>query len=103
VTTIQHVTLTFARDAQNELPLRSAAYRMAGFGTCQIDASEGRWVCSLKAIGQNQAASDALARRFLAVLNDENLREQIELRTAPVRDVILALAFGALVDSGSKA
>jgi hypothetical protein len=37
-----------------------------------------------------------LTEHFLDLVTDENLREKIAAETAGVRDVILALAFGAL-------
>ena len=91
------VCLTFTREAQKEGPLRQTAYRMAGIAGCQIDTIEDRWSCQLAASGHQAPTPEALRERFLAVLNDENLREQIEERTARFRDVIVALAFGALV------
>lgn len=91
------VSLAFSREAQQEAPLRQAAYRMAGIAGCQIDIVDGRWTCSLTAPLREMPTPDVLRERFLAVLNDENLREQIEERTARLRDVIVALAFGALV------
>jgi His-Xaa-Ser system protein HxsD len=90
------VCLTFAREAQEETPLRQAAYRMAGIATCQIDLIEGRWSCQLSSSERKAPTAASLRERFLAVLNDENLREQIERRTGPARDVIVALAFGTL-------
>ncbi len=89
--------LSFAIDAQDEAPLRAAAYRMAGSACCEVDRAGGDWICRVTSSGPNFASEDFLKRRFLAILNDENLREQIEARVAPVRNVILALAFGALV------
>jgi His-Xaa-Ser system protein HxsD len=94
--TASDACLYFSRDAQAEAPLRHAAYRIAGTAICQLDIEDGRWLCRLSAAGQSAIGSEALKERFLAVLNDENLREQIESRTAPLRDVIVALAFGAL-------
>jgi His-Xaa-Ser system protein HxsD len=95
------VSLTFSREAQEEGPLRQAAYRMAGTAACQIDVVEGRWWCRLTAPPKETPTSDVLRDQFLAILNDENLREQIEVRTARLRDVIVALAFGALAQKKS--
>jgi hypothetical protein len=39
---------------------------------------------------------DELRCHFLDLVTDENLREKIASETAKTRDVILALAFGAL-------
>jgi hypothetical protein len=41
-------------------------------------------------------ADEVLRARFLDLVTDENLREKVAAETAGVRDVILALAFGAL-------
>ena len=99
--TATEVVLSFASEGQDEMPLRQAAYRMAGLAACQIDWSGDRWICVLTTSGQDAPDADTLRSRFLAVLNDENLRERIESRTAPIRDVIVALAFGALARDGS--
>jgi His-Xaa-Ser system protein HxsD len=90
------LVLTFARQGQAEIPLRAAAYRMAGSASCAVDLVDDRWVCSLSTT-ETAVNEEVLRQRFLAVLNDENLRELIEQRTAPMRDVIVALAFGSLV------
>ena len=97
------VCIYFSRDAQTEAPLRQAAYRIASTAICQLDIEDGRWLCRLSAAGQGAIGPEVLKERFLAVLNDENLREQIESRTAPLRDVIVALAFGALAREGGGA
>jgi His-Xaa-Ser system protein HxsD len=98
---VTEVCLTFSQEAQQEVPLRQAAYRIAGIAACHIDIVDGRWRCQLTAPVREAPTPEALRERFLAVLNDENLREKIEERTARLRDVIVALAFGALA-SGSK-
>jgi len=69
---------------------------MAGIAACQVDIVDGRWLCRLSCPDREAITPEGLRGRFLAVLNDENLREQIELRTAPLRDVIVALAFGSI-------
>ena len=43
-----------------------------------------------------EADQEAIRTRFLDLVTDENLREKVAAETAGVRDVILALAFGAL-------
>jgi len=97
------ICLTFSREVQEETPLRQAAYRMAGIALCQIDLVDGRWLCRLAGTTRDTTSADYLRERFLAVLNDENLRENIERRTAPLRDVIVALAFGALARGREEA
>jgi His-Xaa-Ser system protein HxsD len=78
--------------------LREAAYRLVGEASCLIDTIDGRHVCRLtpkKALG-GEADREAIRTRFLDLVTDENLREKIAAETIGVRDVIIALAFGAL-------
>jgi hypothetical protein len=44
----------------------------------------------------DEAGEEAIRLRFLDLVTDENLREKVAAETAGVRDVIVALAFGAL-------
>jgi His-Xaa-Ser system protein HxsD len=87
--------------------LREAAYRFIGEASCLIDTVDSRHLCRLipKAALAGEAAEQAVRARFLDLVTDENLREKVAAETAGVRDVILALAFGALArereDSGS--
>jgi His-Xaa-Ser system protein HxsD len=77
--------------------LREAAYRLIGEASCLIDTVDARHSCRLtpkKALAGD--ADEALRARFLDLVTDENLREKVAAETAGVRDVILALAFGAL-------
>jgi len=97
------ISLAFSREGQQEAALRHAAYRLTGIAVCQIDMQEGHWVCRLTPSERDPMTPDALRERFLMVLNDENLREQIEERTSKLRDVIVALAFGALVPNPPSA
>jgi hypothetical protein len=46
--------------------------------------------------GQGSTDGEGLRAHFLDLVTDENLREKIAAETSGVRDVILALAFGAL-------
>jgi His-Xaa-Ser system protein HxsD len=78
--------------------LREAAYRLIGEASCLIDTVDSRHVCRLipKTALAGETAEQALRARFLDLVTDENLREKVAAETAGVRDVILALAFGAL-------
>jgi hypothetical protein len=40
--------------------------------------------------------STSLKESFLDVLADENLRERVSVKTEPIRNLILSLAFGSL-------
>ena len=88
--------------------LREAAYRLIGEASCLIDTVDARHVCRLtpkKALA-GEVDQEAIRARFLDLVTDENLREKVAAETVGVRDVILALAFGALArereDSGSS-
>jgi len=88
--------------------LREAAYRLIGEASCLIDTVDARHVCRLtpkKALA-GEVDQEAIRARFLDLITDENLREKVAAETVGVRDVILALAFGALArereDSGSS-
>jgi His-Xaa-Ser system protein HxsD len=88
--------------------LREAAYRLIGEASCLIDTVDARHVCRLtpkKALA-GEVDQEAIRARFLDLVTDENLREKVAAETVGVRDVILALAFGALArereDSGSR-
>jgi len=88
--------------------LREAAYRLIGEASCLIDTVDARHVCRLtpkKALA-GEVVQEAIRARFLDLVTDENLREKVAAETVGVRDVILALAFGALArereDSGSS-
>jgi His-Xaa-Ser system protein HxsD len=88
--------------------LREAAYRLIGEASCLIDTVDARHLCRLtpkKALA-GEMDQEAIRARFLDLVTDENLREKVAAETVGVRDVILALAFGALArereDSGSR-
>ena len=74
--------------------LNAAAYRLIGTATCQIDLSGDRYVCRLTPSGQLDV--DSLRSRYLELVTDENVRENLRAKTEPVRNLILSLAFGSL-------
>src|ERR1700720_1079279 len=74
--------------------LREAAYRLIGEASCLIDTVGGGHTCRLTPKGAQ--ADEAIRTRFLDLVTDENLREKVATQTAPIRDVIIALAFGAI-------
>jgi His-Xaa-Ser system protein HxsD len=78
-------------------PLREAAYRLIGDASCQIDLVGDRHVCRLLPKGKTiDLSPDAIQKRFLDLVTDANLREKIAIETEGVRNVIVALAFGAI-------
>jgi His-Xaa-Ser system protein HxsD len=82
--------------------LREAAYRLISEASCQIESADERYRCRLIPKGDTAASDETLLLRskFLDLVTDENLREKIAVETSPVRDVILALAFGSLAKEG---
>jgi hypothetical protein len=49
-----------------------------------------------------QLDPESLRRRFLELVTDENVRENLSAKTEPVRNLILSLAFGSLAASASQ-
>jgi His-Xaa-Ser system protein HxsD len=87
----------FDRSTQSLGALREAAYRIIRDAACQIEAVGDRYLCRLTVKGERDGASaEGLRQHFLDLVTDENLREKVAAETSGVRDVILALAFGAL-------
>jgi His-Xaa-Ser system protein HxsD len=74
--------------------LQEAAYRLIGEASCHIDTTGERHICRLTP--KRADAEEAIRARFLDLITDENLREKVAAQTAPIRNVIVALAFGAL-------
>ena len=92
------MVVEFERSTQSLGALREAAYRIIDQASCQIESTDERFRCRLmpkKTEGGTPDDSE-LRRRFIDLVTDENLREKIAAETTPLRDVILALAFGSL-------
>ncbi|MDA9465500.1 hypothetical protein XH87_13085 [Bradyrhizobium sp. CCBAU 53415] len=101
------VAVDFDSSIQNLSALDSAAYRLIGTATCQVDRAGNRYVCRLvSSVNPQKVAmlsSDELKERFLHLVADENLRIRLAEKTDGVRNVILALAFGALATNQNNA
>lgn len=97
------VAVDFDSSVQSLAALEAAAYRLIGIATCMTNRVADRYVCRLSptANPQKGAALSAadLREHFLNLVTDENLRTRVAERTEGIRNVILALAFGALVAS----
>ncbi|WP_161495448.1 hypothetical protein [Bradyrhizobium sacchari] len=97
----------FDSGVQSLGPLEGAAYRLIGTATCQVDRAGDRYVCRLvSSINPQKGAalnSDELKERFLNLVADENLRARVAEKSEGVRNVILALAFGSLVNNQNDA
>lgn len=88
--------VSFDCDTQELGPLREAAYRLIGTASCQIERMGDRYDCRLLLTGAKAGNPEDIRARFLDLVTDENLREKLARETAPMRNLILALAFGAL-------
>lgn len=90
----------FDCSAQSLSALQAAIYRLIGTATCEVEKLDNRWKCRLAsrspAPGAAPSDSEGLRVRFLDLVADENVRENISAKTEPVRNLILALAFGSL-------
>ena len=93
------LVVRFDSATQSIAALREAAYRIMARASCVIDTADGTYICRLlPKISANSGApdSDLLRREFIDLVTDETLREQVTRDTSRIRDVIIALAFGAL-------
>ena len=88
------ITVDFDASTQSLSALNAAAYRLVGNAACQIDKSGARYICRLTPTGQMDR--EGLRLRYLELVTDENVREGLRAKTEPVRNLILALAFGSL-------
>ena len=90
------IVVSFDCGTQGLGPLREAAYRLIGSASCQIERVGDRYDCRLTPSRDNAANPEDLRARFLDLVTDENLREKVARETATTRNLILALALGAL-------
>lgn len=91
------LVLEFDEASQSLVALQKAAYRLVGQAVCHIDKANGRYQCRIEPLSGGDVKD--LRVRFLQVLSDENVRVSIDQKTEPVRNLILALAFGSLAKS----
>lgn len=100
------VLVEFDATLQDIGPLREAAYRLIGLASCLVESMDNLIICRLQA-NENAAAlslgREGLRQKFIDLVTDENLRAKISADTADIRNVILALAFGALAEGDSHA
>lgn len=96
---MSETVVSFDCGTQELGPLREAAYRVIGVASCQIERVGDRYDCRLVPTGDKAANPEDLRGRFLDLVTDENLREKLARETAPTRNLILALAFGAVAAS----
>jgi His-Xaa-Ser system protein HxsD len=94
------IIVDFATATQPLSALNAAAYRLLGVATCQIDQSGARYLCHLHPTANID--HETLRARFLALVTDENVRENLRAKTEPVRNLILSLAFGSLAEKSEQ-
>jgi His-Xaa-Ser system protein HxsD len=98
MTATDQVIVRFSRSIQKLGPIQEAAYRVLGTASCRIEANEQEYICTLhpKSSGSRENRDAAEVHKlFLDAVTDENLREKVESETHQVRNLLLALAFGA--------
>jgi His-Xaa-Ser system protein HxsD len=100
------ILVEFDCSTQSIGALREAAYRIIRDASCQIETAGDRYLCRLTPKEGRSSISlggGGLRENFLDLVTDENLREKVAAETSGVRDVILALAFGALAEKQEDA
>ena len=88
------VSLDGPEEVHDRVRRVKGAYRLIGEASCLIDTRGDQHICRLTPKGSRP--DEAIRSRFLDLVTDENLREKVAAQPAPLRDVIVALAFGAL-------
>jgi His-Xaa-Ser system protein HxsD len=99
---VAELAIEFAKRDQSLGALKEAAYRLIGEASCQIESAENQYVCRLTPAKLSRKSETELRGRFLDLVTDENLREKIASETGRTRDLIVALAFGALAEQAAK-
>ena len=89
------VRVEFDAAVQSLDALNAAAYRLLDVASCQIEKSDGKFICHLTP-KSSSVVGEAIRLRLLDYVTDENLRERLAHKTESVRNLILSLAFGAL-------
>jgi His-Xaa-Ser system protein HxsD len=98
---VAELVVSFDCATQELGPLREAAYRLIGTASYQVERINDRYDCRLQWADGKIADADGLRLRFLDLVTDENLRAKLARETEPTRNLILALAFGAIAASES--
>jgi His-Xaa-Ser system protein HxsD len=96
---LAEILVEFDCSTQSIGALREAAYRIMRDASCQIETAGDRYLCRLtpkQGRSTTEVGGEQLRENFLDLVTDENLRGKVAAETRGVRDVIVALAFGAL-------
>ncbi len=95
------VTVEFDQAVQSLDALNAAAYRLLDAASCQIEKRDDKFVCRLTPKNSAKQDGDSIRLRFIDSVTDENVRERLAVKTEPVRNLILSLAFGSLASQPS--
>jgi His-Xaa-Ser system protein HxsD len=96
------VVIEFDEGIQSLDALNAAAYRLIDLASCHVEKRDGKFICDLSPKDRRNADPEAIRLRFLDFVTDENIRERLAVKTEPVRNLILSLAFGALAGQPPK-
>jgi His-Xaa-Ser system protein HxsD len=102
---LPEILIEFDRTIQHAGPLREAAYRLIGLASCTLETAGDQYICRIEPNeneGTRTLGAQGLRQRFIDLVTDENLREKISAETQGIRNVILALAFGALAEQADN-
>jgi His-Xaa-Ser system protein HxsD len=100
---LQEILVEFGRGTQSVGALQEAAYRLIDVASCIVETAGDRFVCRLlpkEGVATVSLGERGIRLRFIDLVTDENLREKVSAETAGIRNVIVALAFGALAEQG---
>jgi His-Xaa-Ser system protein HxsD len=93
---MSEILVEFDLSTQSIGALREAAYRIIREASCRINVAGNEYLCRLTPKqGREAPDREGLRQLFVDLVTDENLREKVAAETSGLRDVILALAFGA--------
>jgi His-Xaa-Ser system protein HxsD len=101
---LREILVNFDQATQSVGALQEAAYRIIEVASCIVETAGDRFVCRLlpKDIATDSLGERAIRLRFIDLVTDENLREKVSTQTDGLRNVIVALAFGALAEQGDN-
>lgn len=100
---MQEILVEFDRATQSVGALQEAAYRLIELASCIVETAGDRFICRLlpkEGDAKRSLGERDLRLRFIDLVTDENLREKVSTETVGIRNVIVALAFGALAERG---
>jgi hypothetical protein len=100
---MSQIVVEFSAADQGVGALQEAAYRLIGRASCRIERADGMHRCLIEPAPKTRLSEADLRSIFIDLVTDENLREKLAAATEPTRNLILALAFGALAAAGESA